>query len=1013
VEAGEMPEWHYVQNVTAVGGFAYGVVGADIHVFESGLPLYLLANWPGKLEADRGWLRKLPSRMLNSRRAVVPFTGRDSDLADLRVWRDSGPRLTVRWLHGPGGQGKTRLADQFAAESLQAGWKVIAAFHGPDADQPKAGSQDMSLDGVAGLLMVVDYADRWPLTHLTWLLKNVLLHQAGVVTRILMVARTTDSWPAVCGVLDTYQADTSSHLLEPLTQASGERSRMFSVAADSFAAVYEMPGASGPREPAGLPGSEFGLVLAIHVAALVGVDAKVNGLRPPTTMAGLTSYLLNRERLHWARLYDGTSPSGTGRNTYRTAPDVMNQAVFTASLTGSMPTFAGQAVLEDLRLPEPAQVLADHAACYPPDNGQGTVLEPLYPDRLAEDFLALTMPGHDTDYPAQPWASATAGRLLEQVGDATAAPGWIPRAVTFLTAAAERWPHLRMGYLYPLLRNDPQLAVDAGSAVLSSLANLADAPTELFEAIEPCMPARRDVDLDVGVAAVVQRLTAHRLAVTRDPTEQVKLYMVLARHQRRAGLRIEALSSGREAVRISQLLAESEPGAHEHMLADALAQLSTYCAEIGLRSEALDTAMQATVMWKRLADVDPHSYGSGLASALQDLGAALGDAGQPKQAQAAAEKATQIWRRLAQADPVAYEHQLAGSLINLGSYLAKAGHFAPGAACTTEALEIYQRLAVESPAVFEPDVALALNNLSGHVAELGESERSLAAAKEAVKIRRRLAKVNPGSFEPGLSSSLSKLASSLSDLGRDEEALAAEQEALELNRRLSSAMPAAYEQDVAFSLHNVAFYLGNLDRYEDALAANREAARIWRKLAQGDSAAFEYRLAHALSSLAADLSELGRNAEALETSEESVRILRRLADEDPEVHSARLAMSLANLGGYLALQGHPEQGLGITQEAVDIYRALAETYPAAHNPAYGLALSKLGIRYSQLKRHQEAVSALHQAVTIHRHLASQNPAVFGPQLAHMLLDLSAELDKTGRQAEAADIRNEAATLAHR
>lgn len=75
-----------VQNVIAVSGFAYGVVGADIHVFGNGLPLYLLANWSARLKADPEWLRELPSRMLNARREVVPFTGRDGDLARLRAW---------------------------------------------------------------------------------------------------------------------------------------------------------------------------------------------------------------------------------------------------------------------------------------------------------------------------------------------------------------------------------------------------------------------------------------------------------------------------------------------------------------------------------------------------------------------------------------------------------------------------------------------------------------------------------------------------------------------------------------------------------------------------------------------------------------------------------------------------------------------------------------------------------------------------------------------------------------
>ena len=139
-----------IQNVTAVSGFAYGVIGADIHVFEGGAPLYLLTEWKAEPSARPDWLRELPSRMLNARRAVVAFTGREEDLRQLHQWRQQCKRLAVRWLHGPGGQGKTRLAAQFAAESSAAGWKVVAAFHGPDADRPEPGSHDLGLNAAAG-----------------------------------------------------------------------------------------------------------------------------------------------------------------------------------------------------------------------------------------------------------------------------------------------------------------------------------------------------------------------------------------------------------------------------------------------------------------------------------------------------------------------------------------------------------------------------------------------------------------------------------------------------------------------------------------------------------------------------------------------------------------------------------------------------------------------------------------------------------------------------------------------
>ena len=313
------PQPSIIQHVTAVSGFAYGVIGADIHVFENGLPLYLLANWRAEPMADAGWLRALPSRMLNARREVVPFTGRESELADLRAWRDQSGSLAVRWIHGPGGQGKTRLSAQLAAESAAAGWKVVVASHGSDADRPGPGSENLGLDGAAGVLIVVDYADRWPLASLTWLFKNAILHRPGVPARLLLAARTADGWPAVRAILDAHQADVSSQFLEALPSDTGERASTYSAALRSFAEVYELPGDLPADSPIPLDDPEAGLTLALHMAALVAVDAFVTGQRPARDMAGLTLYLLDREQLHWARLYkDGEAGS------YRTSPGVMN-----------------------------------------------------------------------------------------------------------------------------------------------------------------------------------------------------------------------------------------------------------------------------------------------------------------------------------------------------------------------------------------------------------------------------------------------------------------------------------------------------------------------------------------------------------------------------------------------------------------------------------------------------------------------------------------------------------------
>ncbi|MEY2232160.1 hypothetical protein [Streptomyces sp. BF23-19] len=118
------------QHVSANGGFAYAVIGGDIHVYVDGLPVYVLENWRPAPDPDPEWLRELPRRMLSARHEIVPFTGRAEELADLDAWRSSRRRLAVRWLQGPGGQGKSRLAAASAREAVADGWKVIRAFHG-------------------------------------------------------------------------------------------------------------------------------------------------------------------------------------------------------------------------------------------------------------------------------------------------------------------------------------------------------------------------------------------------------------------------------------------------------------------------------------------------------------------------------------------------------------------------------------------------------------------------------------------------------------------------------------------------------------------------------------------------------------------------------------------------------------------------------------------------------------------------------------------------------------------
>jgi len=335
----------YEQTLLAEGGgFVYGTINADVHVFADRGPIYMLENYRTVRKPSSEWLIAQPSRALRADYAVVDFSGRDKELATLSNWRDSSAaRLAALWLHGPGGQGKSRLAREFIEQSVHEGWKAVTATHSAGSVVAPPGSQDLRVGDAPGVLLVVDYADRWPVSHLAWLFSNALLHQL-TPARILLLARSSHIWPAVRAALTRHEAGLADLPLPALLDERDERERMFAVARDCFAAVYGLPSADLPAVPA-LHRMEYGLVLAVQTAALVGVDAAARGVRPPQDALTASAYLLDRERQHWTKLFEGRTEGVE----FDTRPAEMARAVFVAALTGVTRYQDGRRILAGLR----------------------------------------------------------------------------------------------------------------------------------------------------------------------------------------------------------------------------------------------------------------------------------------------------------------------------------------------------------------------------------------------------------------------------------------------------------------------------------------------------------------------------------------------------------------------------------------------------------------------------------------------------------------------------------------
>ncbi|WP_051732070.1 ATP-binding protein [Kitasatospora phosalacinea] len=829
------------QQVRAVAGFAYGAIGADIHVFGDGTPVYLLyARDPrggaDGLRRDSAWLRAQPSRMLDARSEIVEFTGREAELDRLRAWRDQPARTAVRWLHGPGGAGKSRLAARFAAECADTGWLVVDAVHGTDTHPPAEGSQDLRTDRRAGVLVLVDYADRWPDAHLAWLFHNGLL-RGQLPARVLLIARSVRPWPALRAQLGRLRrpTDLSDQPLDPLADSGhqGERARMFEAARRGFAAHYPDPDALEALRPPhqDLARPEFGLTLAVHMAALTAVDARAAGREPPGDLAGMTAYLLDREHENWRRPDPRTPGAPDAAADDRRGLDLA-RTVFTAVLTGPMRRDAARPLLDRLLLRTPADhALTAHAVHYPPtDPAAANVLEPLLPDRLAEDYLALTLPGSPvTGYPTDLWSVTGTTRILGR--DGAAAPPWTPRALTFLVAAAERWPHVGPAVLFPLLRRDPALAVRAGSAVLAALAALDPVDLDVLEAVEP-LASPRDVRVESGAAALAARLATHRLETATDPVRRARLLTDLAAAHLRAERRNDALALVEEAVRLTRAAARQDP-AHRPRHAAALLRLGgLFPGEIGAERQA---ALLREAIGLLEQDPADDTAPVSLVQAHTRLALALQQTGDTAAAHASVAEARRLLDGILDRDPLRYL-ALATDVNHLeavhGYLLAESGRSAEAAEGAGRTVEFLTGMARLHPAGHGEGLADALHVQSLHLWDAGRHAESVDALLKSVRLHRQLAEVDPR-FRRPLAARLDEAAAKLISLERHAEAAAVAEESLALHRERLARLPdTADGRDAAEAEHRA---IGTALHY---LRTRRGADRLaWGTPAEIDAAA--------------------------------------------------------------------------------------------------------------------------------------------------------------------------------
>ncbi|MGA5096848.1 tetratricopeptide repeat protein [Streptomyces lavendulocolor] len=972
-----------------------------------------------------------PSQLLLAHHEIVPFTGRVDELkalsARMELSAADGEPVTpsVTLLHGQGGLGKTRLAVELARRSAKGRWRVWQATQTSAVPQVAPGGLGRRA------LVVVDHAERWPSRDLTSLLANLALARGkDQELRVLLIARSPGWWSLLLDDLREQGYAQDDILLKPTDEADLKaRALAFTTARDRFAEVLGLPPrhAAAIAVPDNLDHEAYGLTLTVHMAALVAVYARTSdGGEPPRDPGALSGYLLDRERGHWAKL---ARPERGG-----VAVDVMAQAVYTATLARPRPYETALSALRAAEVELPDQhprLLAEHSACYPAAESEER-LQPLYPDRLGEDFVALSTPGapHPGHFVLD-WARRAPARLLgvdpaggrEGGGDERDVRGrarppggrpagepaaeWHRDVLTTLINAAARWPHLATGELAPLALRHPEVVLRAGNAALSTLATIRALPLEALEAVEMAAP-RQDADIDVGIADITERVTDARILTTSDPSVTATLHARKASRLSRAGRHDEALGAITRAVEIHRHLARGGGADEVADLAWALKGMSDELARTGRRRAALEAAEESVVVLTELVRLHPEKIGS-LAAAFNSLSLRLAALGRTEQGVGLLEEAVRITRLTAEVSPDDYQPDLAGMLHNLGSHLRLVGRYREAQETETEAVSLYRRLVGRAPAVHRADLAAALDGLAIALGDEGRHSEALAPGGEAVTLLRVDAEGNPRAHAPALANALLNHGICCGETGSWREAVRHCHEAVEAFRELTAVSPSAHLPALARAVMALGVWLGKCGQHAEAVEAAREAVALFRELARDDPDHYLPSLAEALLNAAPRLVEARQPEEGRAAARESVEIYRRVGFR-PGTPRCRLAIALVTLGNTLARSDDVGEAVACFREAAEVAREVARGNPGVGAPLLASALVNLARSLGASGLPAVSVSTAHEAVGLLRSLSERGDAAHQPELATALVVYCDGLGSVGRHAAAADAGEQAVLL---
>lgn len=723
------------------------------------------------LDSDRSLA---PSVLLSAQHAVVGFAGREDELASLAEWRDSPAQISLGLLWGEGGQGKTRLASEFALRSA-ANW-VSGRWSTADPDHLRSDIRDLAAIE-APVLAIVDYAEGQE-DQILALLNAAQL--CSLRLRVLAVARSGPKSDWFLTIEDRPEAGEASAFLstvrawelDPLGSAL-DALQFFNGARRAFGKTDADPAASLPS-PALL--SPENAQNALFLAAAAYLDVFAGDLAESQTSDPIATILHHEWRYLSRLLHDARLLPVAKQLLALSTLCPSNTHTRADALAKCINELAGDAHLR-------ATLVRTLKRLYPNEGGVGR----LQPDILGDRHVCDELPRWDShecwdDHWFTRLTFGAHGLKANEVGSTAANIARCAGTHSLPTAAARHAPRF-------LENPDPLfVAVLPYYGVLpdvwrirvqNTLTNIPDAQLEIVLDAFP----HSSVELSEIRSWLTLQLLARYGAGEESELGPQALKTVLACISLSESFASNgkwqlALKAARRAVNISERLRKDCPATGYPALAQSWGVLSTRFGQVGSGKLSVDYGVRSVSMFDALAEMDPERYGLAYGQALLNLSSS---------------------------HTIARQHDLALKFAQLGE----------------EAIYGYRSA---YPDTDRSTIALAMKVLSTSLLGSGDANAALAAVSKAVEELEVLAGSNRDAHLPNLGSAYHEQSRVFAYLRMAPEALAASEKSIVIFSTLVNFDPSGYGHDLAVAWGNRSEIVGQ-EHPDEAAEAAREG---WR-----------------------------------------------------------------------------------------------------------------------------------------------------------------------------------------